>query len=825
MTTKQTEQGAENILKQNDINRREFLATTAAVGGAMVLGFWLPPRRAHAQWGPEAGKYVRADPWYRDAQVPEINAWLTIGPDDTVTIRVAQVDLGTGVFTTNAMIVAEELQCDWSKVRSEYASANRDCREKAPAWSLKVPGKGFHDPAGGGKRPGSGAGEGEGGGETGVYRRMGVGASGNIREGRYYLQLAGAEARERLLQAAATEWGVSPSSLVARDSVITHPPSKRRTTYGALAGKAARVQLTDPSKITIKSPDKWTLMGTEQKNRDVPVKVTGAATYASDVRLPGMLYAAVKCCPVYGGDVKSFNADAIKNRPGVHSVVRLPLDRTGKAKETLGRTTKDGFYVGGVAVVADTWWHAKSALDAMPIEWEYGPGRAVSSASLLEGHMAKLREPGQTITETGDVNAGLAKAARIVEATYAVPYVRRGRMEPGNATVIVTDNRVDIWVGDQQPQRTLQNAAMLTGIAPENVYLHMCYLGGGYGSSGNGPQAEQAVFIANAVKGRPVKTLWSREEDWGVGTTHRPMAIALCKAGLDAGGWPIAVSVDTSATTGVAWPVYDDSLAQWPYWVPHYRFVSHIATSHVPAGRVRSTGGGMYAHFIESFIDELAHAAGKDPYLYRREMIARNPPENLQDRDQGSGIGGFKYRDDWLRALDMAAKMSGWGTPLPAGWARGIAIDDRRRGHQKGTGRQGTICAQVHTVEVTRRGQVKVHRVDVAFDQGFSVINPLTVRKQVEGQIAWGYDWALHQEVTVRDGEIVERNFDTFPVSRMNEYPREVNIQFLKTNKWIQGAGEEAIPSVMPAIVNAVSQVIGRRIRSIPLKNHDLSWG
>ena len=318
----------------------------------------------------------------------------------------------------------------------------------------------------------------------------------------------------------------------------------------------------------------------------------------------------------------------------------------------------------------------------MPIEWERGPGGGVDSAALFEGHFAELREPGETIIEVGDVEAALGNAANVIEATYTVPYVRRGRMEPGNATVLVSDNRVDMWVGDQQPQRSLQNAAMLTGIAPENVFLHQCYLGGGYGSSGNGPQAEHAAFIANTVRGRPVKMLWTREEDWGVGTTHRPMGVGLYRAAVDADGWPIAVDVHTSHTTGVAWPVHTDCLAQPAYWVPHYRFVAHVATSHVPPARVRSTGAGVNVFYIESFIDELAHAAGKDPYMYRRELIARNPPENYDNRYHGTGIGGFKYRDDWLRALDMVAEMSGWGTPLPEGWGRGIAIDDSPPGQR-----------------------------------------------------------------------------------------------------------------------------------------------
>jgi isoquinoline 1-oxidoreductase beta subunit len=277
--------------------------------------------------------------------------------------------------------------------------------------------------------------------------------------------------------------------------------------------------------------------------------------------------------------------------------------------------------------------------------------------------------------------------------------------------VLVGDGRVDVWTGDQNPQRILRRAAELTGIAPENVYVHLTFLGGGYGNSGNGPQCEHAVFIANAVKGRPVMTMWTREEDWGTGTKYRPMGAAICRAGLDADGWPIAMDVRSIGGMG------QRGLVDPPYWMPNYRCTDHRLPSpnHVPGGTRRGTGAGPNAFYMESFIDELAHAAGKDPYLYRRELIARNPPEPKVRFPEGSGIGGFRYRDDWLRALDMVAKMSQWGTPLPEGWARGIAIDDRRRRN-----RQGAICAEVHTVEVTRRGQLRLHRVDVAFDTASS---------------------------------------------------------------------------------------------------------
>jgi isoquinoline 1-oxidoreductase beta subunit len=780
-------------MSNNDIgmNRREFITTTAVVGGGMLLGFSLPNTAEAA-----AGFPVAAQPWYRDATVPEVNAWIAIAPDDTVTIRIGQTEIGTGVLTCNAMIVADELQCDWKKVRSEYASANRDAREKAPEWTLKVPGNGESDP--GGAAPVELANM------KGVYRRMIIHSSGNIRESRYYLQLAGAEARERLLLAAANMWSVPVTELVAKDSVITHAKTKRRTTYGAIAARAADTPLPDPSKIKIKTPDKFTLIGTEQKNFDIPLKVTGEAIYGIDIRLPNMLYAAVKSCPVWGGDVKGYNAESIKSMPGVHAVVRLPFNEL----------TKDvDFLAGGVAVIADSWWHAQKALDALQIDWDYGAGANVTSASLYADHLAVAKRPGKPITDEGNIDTAMGQAAKIIEATYSVPFSPRARMEPGTATVLVGDGRVDIWSGDQDPQGLLRNAAKLTGMSLDKVYVHSTFQGGGYGSNGNGPQGEQAVFIANAVKGRPVKMLWTREEDWGSGTKYRPMSVCLMKAGLDADGWPIAMEVRHATT----WNLGDmgvRGLSSPPYFMPNYRLTLHVPSTHVPIGTRRGTGAAPNAFYMESFIDELAHATGKDPYMYRRELLSRNPPAPKR------GVGGFPHRDDFIRALDMAAKMGEWGKKLPEGWAQGIAIDDRRRP----TRTTSTICAQVLTVEVTKRGQLRLHRADVAFEEGFALIHPLAVRKQIEGQIAWGFDDTMYQATTLKDGRAQERNFDTFRVSRMSEYPKQVNIAFFKSKRWITGAGEEAIPPIPPAICNAVFKITGKRLRSIPLKDLDLSW-
>jgi isoquinoline 1-oxidoreductase beta subunit len=352
----------------------------------------------------------------------------------------------------------------------------------------------------------------------------------------------------------------------------------------------------------------------------------------------------------------------------------------------------------------------------------------------------------------------------------------------------------------------------MTGVAPGNVYVHLTFMGGGYGSD-QGALPSQSVAVAMAMKGRPVQTRASREEDWGTGTRYRPMAAGTFKAALDAQGWPIAMEVHN---TGAAYAGDQQvrGLTAPPYFMPNYRYTHHPIKTYVPATTRRATGASPNCFYMESFIDELAHAAGKDPYQYRRELIARNPRGR-------PGVGGFNRRDDWLTALDMVAKMSNWGAPLPTGWARGIAIEDRRRPSRP----HSTIGAEVVTLEVTPRGQLRWHRVDVAFEEGFGYVHPLAVRKQIEGQMSWAYDEAVYQENVIQNGGCVSRNVDTFQISRMNEYPREVNVQYFKTKFWVYGAGEEAIPQIPPAIYNAVFKVTGKRFRSLPLKHHDLSWG
>jgi isoquinoline 1-oxidoreductase beta subunit len=776
--------------RDSTLDRRAFLA--GASSAAFVLGFWLPPRRAGAQTAPRHGAS-----WYTEPDSPEINAWIVVEPDETVIVRIAQTELGQGVWTSNAMIVCEELQCDWSKVRPVYASANRDARESAPDWTLEVPGNGATDPKGGGEPTfGNRARTGGFGIPDSLYRRMRTNAASSVKDGRYYLQLAGAEARERLLLAAANLWGVSVDELTAKDSVIAHGGSGRTTTYGKVAHLAARTPHPNPAAIAIKSPDQWTLMGTEQKNLDVPMKVTGETIYAIDVRLPGMKWAAVKTCPVYGGDVKSYDFAAIRGRPGVRGVLRFPIP---DLKLTRGR-----MFSGGVAVIADSWYQAKTALDALPIEWTIPPERgAFNTANMRAALAAALDAPGRVRVNQGDVDAVFARADRIVEATYSTPYLPRARMEPGNATVLVTDDRVDIWIGDQSPQETRFSAAEITGIPERNVYLHMCHLGGGFGRNGNGPQAEQAIMIANANRGTPIHLLWTREEDF-IGTTYRAMGMARLKAALDADGWPLALEVRTSMQQDGFGPDASFDVAS-RYYVPNYRFSNHTTNFHVPVGTRRGVGQAAHEFYRESFVDELAHAAGKDPYRYRRELIARTD---------------LPFKADMLKALDLAAEMSGWGTPLPRGVARAIALEER--GVE--TGGSATISAMVHTVSVSRGGRVKLERVDVAHESGFGLVNPLSVKKQIEGQITWFYNDAMHQACNIENGAIAENNFDRFALSRIDEDPPVINIEFFPTEHWLVGMGHDRGTSVQAAIAAAVFQITGKRFRDLPLRQHDLTW-
>jgi len=735
------------------MSRREFVVTTFAVGGGLALGLSFPKNEAE-----RAAIAVRLSgrPWESLAgkSDSEVGPWLMIAPDDTVTIRVGQSEMGQGVITSCAKMVAEELECDWSKVRAEYVSVNRHFRENK------------------------------------VYKRLTTTSSSSVRLGRPYLQQAGASARERLMAAAAQTWGVPRSELTVKDGVITHTPTRRTLRYGQVAQKAAAIKL--PAEPKIKTPDQYTLLKKPTKLLDVPPKVDGSATYGIDVRVPGMLYAAVKASPVFKGKLKSYNADAVKNRPGVHSVVEFSGDEIEA----------------GVAVVADSYWHARTALDALPIEWDEGMHGNDTSEGFFKSSRAALDEPGaKVVTKKGDPEALLENAPQVVEAIYEVPYLDHVVMEPFNCTAQVTPERVDLWVGSQEPEGATIDASKITGVPVENIYLHNCFLGGGFGRRGNQDDVRQAVAIAKQLEGRPVKVIWSREETTRHGY-YRPMRVSRFRAALGPDGMPAAW---TTRVVGLDENYPGDEqvlrgLHKLPYFVPNQLFDYHLRKTHVPTGPWTSVGRSQNEFFLETFVDELAHAAGQDPYHYRRALLEANAE--------------FPFAKSWTQVLGAVVEKSGWGKQLPAGTGMGIAIGDSRRL----TRTEITICAVVATVAVSKKGEVRVERLDVAVDTGPFLVNPLAAERQVEMQVAMGLAAVLRQEITIEKGRVVQGNFDTYPLLRPSEIP-EINVYFVRaTDDPIAGIGEEVIGWVAPAVCNAIFAATGKRIRSLPLKRHDLSW-
>jgi isoquinoline 1-oxidoreductase beta subunit len=731
-----------------EFTRRSFIVTTAAGGGGMVLGFYLPGAQVLAAATDLEGA-IAAKPWMAptDGAGAEVNAWLLIAPDDTVTIRVAMQEMGTGVFTSMPMIIAEELQCDWGKVKAEYASANRNLKEGR------------------------------------VYKWM-VTSSGNaVMRSREYLQQAGASARERLIQAAANQWRVSASSCTAKDSVVTHTATGRTLRYGELASAAANIQLAQEP--AIKTPDQFTLLGKSLARLDTPLKVNGSAIYGADVRLPDMLFATSKTSPIVGAKLKSYNFSAIKNRPGVHSVVEFQGDNKATGLRS------------GVAVVADTWWRAKTALELLPIEWDYGPNTHINSKDIAQRDLEVLnKKTGAIALDEGDALGAMNSADQVVEAVYFAPHQAHAPLEPLGCTAQVKDNRVDIWLGTQRPERALQEAARHAGVAPENAYVHNCFLGGGFGGRVGRREVAQAVEIAKTLGGRPVKLLWTREEDMN-NNYYSFSPMARFQAGLGKDGMPVAWFNRITSDSIFYWRNWKGidgaavgHLDDMPYRVPNKRVEFIMRNKHIPVAFWRISPNTF---MLESFMDEVAHASGKGPIEFRRALLSDAPR--------------------FLNVLDKVAEKADWGKSLPEGTAQGFSISETF----------GTVVAQVAQVSVTKRGEVNVEKVVTALDCG-NIVNPLIIETQVESAIAFGLSAALYGEITLEDGRVEQSNFDDYPIMKLGEMP-EVETHFALSggDKWGGVAG--SMPGAQAAVANAIFRVTGKRIRSMPFKHHDLSWG
>ena len=708
------------------LSRRSFLVGVSAVGGGFALSLALPMDSARTV-----------------EQASEVTAWLVIRGDDSVVVRVARAEMGQGAHTGLAMLVAEELECDWAKVTTEFVSPQENTRRDR------------------------------------VWGDMSTGASRSIASSQLYLRQAGATAREMLIAAAAARLDVPPSECVAAKSVITHRPSGRKLTFGAVAEAAAKVP--PPDEVKLKDPREWNLAGKPRRRLDVPAKVTAQPIYAIDVRLPGMLYAAVVHCPVFGGAPKAIDETAITNMKGVRRVVRLP---------------------NAVAVIADSWWRAKCAVEALPVEWDARGNGGVSSESIADTVRAGLSaEKSQVGRSDGDVTSAMQSAVKRVEADYQVPFLAHATMEPQTCTAHVADGRVEVWVPTQEPMTALATAASAAGVPNERVVVHGTFLGGGFGRRAAIQEfVRQAVTIAKEVD-VPVKLLWSREEDIKH-DYYRPFGMARLVAGLGADGLPVAWKVRLAGPSFVHGLVpgfgmtfvdrtFISGLAEeMAYDVPNYLVDYVVEQSPVPLGVWRAINYTQNTFYKESFIDEMAHAAGIDPYLYRRRLLRDNQTH--------------------LAVLDAAAKKADWFSPLPGGTRRGIAV----------TQACGSICAQVVEASV-ERGEVRVHRVISALDCGY-VVNPLSIEMQTEGAIVFALTAALTGEITIRNGGVEQSNFDNYEMLRIADAPKVETVLAPSGNFW-GGAGEPPVPPLAPALCNAIFAATGKRIRSLPIKNHDLS--
>ncbi len=713
------------------LSRRAFLVETTAVVGGLSLGFNIPFLGA-AQAA--------------DGAAAEINAWVVIRPDDTVVIRIARSEMGQGTLTGLAQLVAEELQCDWSKVTTEFPTPGQSLARQR-AWG-----------------------------------NFSTGGSRGIRESHKYVREGGAAAREMLIQAAATAWKVPAAECAAANSVITHQPSGRKTSYGKVAAKAAK--LAPPATVTLKDPKDWTIAGKGLKRLDTAPKVTGEQVYGIDLKLPGMLVAVIRDCPVNGGVVKSFDAAKVAGMPGVKRVVAVDQS--------------------GVAVVADTFWNAKTAVEALPVEWDPGEGATVSSASiaalLKEGLDADKAYVGN---KAGDAAAAIAGAAKKVEAVFSYPFLNHATMEPMNATALYTPERCEVWAPTQNGEAALAATADAAELPVARCDVHKMILGGGFGRRGRTDYVRQAVLIAKQMPGTPIKLIWTREEDM----THcgfHPISQCKLTGGLDAAGNLVGLHMRLSGQSILASlmpqnlqngmdPVTFQGLnpggaeSAFGYDVPNLLIDHAMRNTHLTAGFWRGVNTNHNAIYVECFMDELAHAAGVDPLEFRRKLLKP------------------KHR----AVLDAVAERAHWGNP-PPGRHQGLA-------QIMGFGSYVAACAEV---SVSPEGKLTIHKIVAATNPGV-VVNPAQIERQVAGSFVYGLSALLYGEITVKDGAVEQTNFDTYNSLRMAEMP-EVEALIVPTGDFWGGVGEPTIAVAAPAVLNAIFQATGKRIRSVPLMHHDL---
>ncbi len=714
-------------------SRRDFLRFGALAAGGLLLGVTMPAGCATAGAGrPEASGKPFAP-----------NAFVRVGEDDTVTVLVPHSEMGQGTYTTAAMLVSEEMEADWSKVRAESAPVD-------PAYNHTVYGVQMT------------------GGSTSTWTEF------------ERLRKAGASARVMLVAAAAQRWGVATTECRAERGHVHHPNTKRHASFGSLAREAAR--LTPPKDVELKDPKTFTIVGRVTNRVDTPDKTNGRAVFGMDVRLPGMLVAVIARPPVFGGRMISFDADVAKATPGVKDVIAIPR---------------------GVAVVADGFHAARLGRDALKIQWDDGPQGALDSKTQGEEYATLARGPGAVARNDGDAPGAIAKAARTIEAVYDLPYLAHAPMEPLNCVADVRRDGAEVWVGTQFQTGDRDAAAEEAGLPKEQVKLHTTLLGGGFGRRAvvDSHFVREAVQLSKAV-GRPVKVIWTREDDMR-GGYYRPRAHHAVTIAFDASGMPTAWSHRTTSQSLMAGTPFEaftvkdgvddtavEGVRELPYAIPNVRIEWMRAPGVVPVLWWRSVGHSHTAFVVETLVDEMAHAAGQDPVAFRRALLAKQPR--------------------LLRVLDLVAAKSGWGGPLAAGRGRGIAMHASFE----------SVGAAVVEASVGPDGRPRVHRVVGVIDPG-TVVNPDAAKAQVEGGTTFALSAALFGEITFAKGRVEQSNFRDYPILRMNEMPT-VEAHVMDSGEKMGGVGEPCVPPVAPALANALFAVTGKRIRRLPIRAEDL---